>query len=101
MPPRPLADVISLKNKTAIITGGAMGIGFGIAYRLAEAGAHVVIADVNEDVGSKAAQELNGNNWKTTFIKTDVSQEGDVKRATDFAVTTFGGVDILVNNAGI
>lgn len=98
---QPLNQIIDLTGNSAIVTGGAMGIGFGIAYRLAEAGASVVIADVNEDFGNKAAQELNGKGWKAAFVKTDVSQEADVLRATDFAVTKFGGVDILVNNAGI
>src|SRR3989344_8625277 len=78
-----------------------MGIGFGIAYRLAESGANVVIADLNEEVGNKVAGELNNNGWKASFIKIDVANEGDMKRASDFAVETYGGIDILVNNAGI
>ena len=97
----PLEQLINLKSKTAIVTGGAMGIGFGIVYRLAEAGASVVIADMNEEVGVKATAELNYNGFKAVFIKTDVSNESDVKKATDFAVKTYGGIDILVNNAGI
>ncbi len=95
------SQLINLKNKTAVVTGGAMGIGFGIAYRLAEAGANVVIADLNEEVGNKAVKELTANGFKATFIKTDVASEDDVKQATDFAVKTYGGIDILVNNAGI
>src|SRR3989344_5150591 len=96
-----LQRLIDLKGKTAIVTGGAMGIGFGIAYRLAEASTNVVIADLNEEVGNKAAKELNNNGWKAAFIKTDVADEQQVKDATDFAVKTCGSVDILVNNAGI
>lgn len=96
-----LQEIINLKGKTAIVTGGAMGIGFGIAYRLAEAGANVVIVDLNEDIGNKAAKELSDNGWDVVFVKADVSEESDVKRATDFAVATYGGIDILVNNAGI
>jgi 2-deoxy-D-gluconate 3-dehydrogenase len=96
-----LQQLIDLKDKTAIVTGGAMGIGFGIAYRLAEAGANVVIADLNEEVGNKAAEELVGNNWKAAFVQTDVSSETDVQAATDFAEKKYGGIDILVNNAGI
>ncbi len=97
----PIAQLISLKNKTAIVTGGAMGIGFGIAYRLAEAGANVVIADINEEVGNKAAAQLNDRGYKATFIKTNVAEEADVSAATGLAVKTYGGLDILVNNAGI
>lgn len=97
----PPSDLINLKDKTAIVTGGAMGIGFGIASRLAQAGSNVVIADLNEEAGITAVNELNGQGWKAAFIKTDVSQEPDVKAATDFALATYGGIHILVNNAGI
>lgn len=96
-----LHQLIDLSGKTAIVTGGAMGIGFGIAYRLAEAGVNVVIADVNEEVGTTAAQELNDSGWRAAFIKTDVADEKQVKETADFAVRTYGSIDILVNNAGI
>ncbi len=97
----PLQKLIDLTDKTAIVTGGAMGIGLGIAYRLAEAGANVVIADVNEAVGTKAAEDLTLGGFKAVFVKTDVANEDEVKAAVLFATTTYGGVDILVNNAGI
>ncbi len=97
----PLSRIIDLQGKTAIVTGGAMGIGFGIAYRLAEAGAAVVIADVNEVVGTKAVGELTGHGWRASFVKTNAASEEDVKQAVQFAVETYGGLDILVNNAGI
>lgn len=96
-----LQQLIDLKGKTAIVTGGAMGIGLGIAYRLAEAGANVVIADVNEEVGAQAVQEVTDRDWNAAFIKTDVSVEADVLSAVAFAEKTYGGIDILVNNAGI
>jgi len=96
-----LPKLIDLKGKTAIVTGGAIGIGFGIAYRLAEAGANVVIADINEDAGHKAAQELSSNTGKAVFMRTDVSLEEDVRATTDLTVETYGRIDILVNNAGI
>jgi len=60
----PLKNIINLEGKTAIVTGGAMGIGFGIAYRLAEAGAKIVIADLNEDAGNKAAKVLTDDGFK-------------------------------------
>lgn len=96
-----LQKLIDLKGKTAIVTGGAMGIGFGIAYRLAEAGANVVIADLNEKVGNKAVKELSTDGFRAAFIKIDVADEKQVTDATDFAMKTYGGIDILVNNAGI
>ena len=97
----PIQDLVSLKNKTAIVTGGAMGIGFGIAYRLAEAGANVVVADLNQQAGEAAVKQLTDGGLVASFIKTDVSQEKDVKNTVSFAVEKFGGVNILVNNAGI
>ncbi len=78
-----------------------MGIGFGIASRLGEAGASVVIADMNEQVGNTATQELRDKGFKAAFVKTDVSQEKQVQAAVDFTVSTYGSIDILVNNAGI
>lgn len=101
MNPVALADLVTLKNKTAIVTGGAMGIGFGIAYRLAEAGASVVIADVNEDAGTRATEELRQKGFQASFIKTNVAEEADARGAVEYAVRTYGGVDVLVNNAGI
>lgn len=97
----PLHQLIDLKGKTALVTGGAMGIGFGIAYRLAEAGANVAVADLDEEVGKAAVAALQGTGFQAAFIKTDVSDENQVRAAIDFAVRTYGGIDILVNNAGI
>lgn len=78
-----------------------MGIGYGIAYRLAEAGANMVIADLNEEVGNQSAKQLTDEGYKAAFVKTNVAEEQEVKAAVDFAVKTFGSLDILVNNAGI
>jgi 2-deoxy-D-gluconate 3-dehydrogenase len=95
------SNLLNLSSKTAIVTGGAMGIGLGIVTRLAQAGANVVIADFNDQVGKKASDDLNTQGFKTAFIKTDVSNESEVAAAVNFAVTTFGSLNILVNNAGI
>ncbi|MEK7140040.1 MAG: SDR family NAD(P)-dependent oxidoreductase [Patescibacteria group bacterium] len=96
-----LKEVMDLSGKTAIVTGGAMGIGLGIVSRLAEAGANVVIADTDEQSGAAAAAELANKGRKAAFVKTDVSRADDVVAAAQFAVTIYGGIDILVNNAGI
>ena len=96
-----VSKLINLNGKTAIITGGAMGIGYGIVYRLAEAGANVVIADLNEEIAKASVQNLKKKGWKAEYIKTNVADEQDVKRAIDFTVKTYGTIDILVNNAGI
>lgn len=96
-----IKELIDLTGKTAIVTGGAMGIGFGIASRLAEAGANVVIADINSEAGNTAVKNLQNAGWKSAFVQADVSDEKSVEDAVDFAVKNFGGVDVLVNNAGI
>ena len=93
--------MLNLSGKTAIVTGGAVGIGYGIAYRFAEAGANVVIANRTKADGLHAADELSSKGWKATAITTDVSVEESVKRMVDETVKTYGAVDILVNNAGV
>lgn len=95
------SELLNLSGKTAIVTGGSIGIGFGIAYRLAEAGANVVIASRTQEEAEKAAGELTKNGFKAKAIPADVSVEDDVKKLVSETVTVFGGVDILVNNAGI
>ena len=94
-------ELLDLSGQTAIVTGGSRGIGFGIAYRLAEAGANVVISALKEDELAKAAQELTDKGWKAKGVHADVSKEEDVKNMVKFAVESYGSVNILVNNAGI
>lgn len=96
-----LSELLDLSGKTAVVTGGTRGIGFGIAYRLAEAGANVVIACLKEREGEGALKKLVGRGWKVKIVKADVSKEEDVKNMVEFAVENFGSLDILVNNAGI
>jgi 2-deoxy-D-gluconate 3-dehydrogenase len=98
---QPYASLLNLTEKTALVTGGAMGIGYGIAYRLAEAGARVVIADVNADRGAKAVVDLEAAGFTAAFMLTDVADQEQVQAAVDFTVDTYGGLHILVNNAGI
>ena len=95
-----IKKLLDLTGKTAIVTGGGIGIGYGIAYRLAEAGANVVIADVSDD-GDAVAKQLSSKKLKVISIKTDVSQEADVQNLVDQTVKRYDAVDILVNNAGI
>ena len=96
-----IRELFDLGGKTAIVTGGASGIGFGCAKRLAEAGAAVLIADLNPETGKEKTEELTGAGYKANFVKCDVTQESDVKNLVETAVKTFGGLDIMVNNAGI
>ncbi len=96
-----IQEIIDLKGKTAIVTGGAMGIGLGIVTRLAEAGANVMIADHDTAEGKKAADTLEQKGNKVKAIGVDVSNESEVTHMIDSTVADFGSVDILVNNAGI
>lgn len=98
----PLRELIDLTDRTAIVTGGAKGIGFGIARRLHEAGAAVVIADADATTAAQTADELRAARPDSALaLHTDVSDPNRVAAMVDRTVETFGAVDILVNNAGI
>ncbi|MDH5163513.1 3-oxoacyl-ACP reductase FabG [Heyndrickxia oleronia] len=90
-----------LKDKVAIITGAANGIGFAAAKRFAEEGAKVVIADFNEAEGVMRQTELNEEGYDVIFVQVDVSNKDSVGMMVEQVVSTFGTVDILINNAGI
>lgn len=88
----------NLKDRTAIVTGSAQGIGKAIAKRLADAGAIVAIADLNLGNAKKTAQEI-GNG--AIAVPLDVSKEKSVQQATQTCLNVWGNIDVLVNNAGI
>lgn len=90
-----------LKGEVAVITGGASNIGLGYARALAWAGAKVVVADLNAQAGLETERVINDENGPDTalFIKTNISEESDVKNLAAKAFEKFGKVDILVNNA--
>lgn len=92
-----------LKNKVAIVTGGAQGFGAGIAESLYNLQANVVIADLNETTGQAFAARLlsKPGHSRAFFVKTDVSDPDSVKNMISAAVREFGGLDIMVSNAGI
>lgn len=97
-----IGQLLNLNNKTAVVTGGAMGIGASIAARLHEAGANVVVADLDEAAAQGAAEKLNGLRvGSAKAVTVDVSKDSDVTRMVQSAIETFGSLDILVNNAGI
>ena len=87
-----------LAGKVAIITGGASGLGRGMAELFVEEGASVVIADVNREVGEAFAEELGD---AAAFKLTDVAHPDQIQDVVDFAVERFGGLHIMCNNAGI
>lgn len=98
---RPMAELLRLEGKAAIVTGGAQGIGFGIVCRLAEAGASVLVADLDEEAAVSAGTDLSGRGWRAEPFRVDVSDEDEVVAMTSACRSAFGTVDILVNNAGI
>ena len=90
-----------LAGQTAVITGGASGIGKSIVQRFLEAGASCLAADLNEEALAALKQELAEYGDKLDVVKVDVSNRDDVEGMVDRAVQTFGQMDIIVNNAGI
>lgn len=97
-----LTEAISLKGKTAIVTGGAKGIGLGIVHRLHEAGAHIVIADMDDPAAQAEARKLNEELANSALsVHCDVSQTSDVQGLMAVTIKTFGSIEIFVNNAGI
>lgn len=93
--------MLHLNEKVAIITGAAMGMGQATAELFAEAGAKVVIADYNEEEGTKVAEAIQANGGEATFIQVDVSNEEQVKNLVNQTVETYGRLDVAVNNAAI
>ena len=87
-----------LKDKVALITGAARGLGFAIAKRFIEDGAKVVLSDIDEKTGVEAAKSLGAN---AHFVACDVGDAKAVDTLMKAAVEKFGAIDILVNNAGI
>ncbi len=88
-------------GKVAIVTGGARGIGRACALRLAEEGAHVVIADTLERDGAQTASECGAEDGKARYIYCDVGERLDVRNMLTETMEYFGRVDVLVANAGI
>ena len=98
----PLAELISLKGRGAVVTGGAQGLGKGIVRRLAEAGASVVIGDLKVEQAEEVARDL-GARYGARVIATrlDVTDTASICAAADLAIAEFGGLDIWVSNAGL
>lgn len=90
-----------LKDKVAIITGGANGIGLSACELFAREGAKVVIADYDEEAGAVQQQVFREKGLEVTFIQIDVASRDSVHSTVSKTVELYGGIDILVNNAGI
>ena len=90
-----------LDGKSALISGGARGIGGATAKCMAAAGAKVVIGDVLDEAGEATAAEIRASGGEARYIHLDVTKEADWQAAVDLATASYGGLDILVNNAGL
>jgi 3-oxoacyl-[acyl-carrier protein] reductase len=89
-----------LSGQTAVVTGGAQGLGFAIAERFVAEGARVVLGDLNREGAETAAKQLGGDDVAVS-VRCDVTVASDVDRLVATAVEHFGGLDVMVNNAGI
>lgn len=96
-----IAELFNLTGKVAVVTGGAMGIGQAIAFRLAEAGAGVMIADIDLEGADKTVAEIMSRGGNAKAIHADAGSGVDAKKVMTSTMEAFGGLDILVNNAGI
>ncbi|KAK8712042.1 hypothetical protein V6N13_147294 [Hibiscus sabdariffa] len=89
-----------LEGKVALITGGASGIGESTAKLFVQHGAKVVIADIQDDLGTSICEHLGGNET-ISYVHCDVTSDSDVRDAVDLAVSKYGKLDIMFNNAGV
>lgn len=88
-------------DKTAIVTGGASGIGKEMCLYLSRRGAQVIIADINKESAEAVAKEIQNTGGKASVLLTDVTREKEVKRLIQQTHREFGRIDLLINNAGI
>ena len=91
----------TLDGQVAIVTGGATGIGYGIARRLGADGARIVMVDVDGSMGEQSASELSARGFECRLVVGDVAEEETARRAAEQAIDAWGRIDVLVNNAGI
>ncbi|MEH7549265.1 glucose 1-dehydrogenase [Neobacillus vireti] len=87
-------------NKVVVVTGGAKGIGSGVAAAFSIKGAKVILADVETETGERTETEIKKQGGEALFVKTDVRNEKDIIHLFEVANQTFGRIDILINNAG-
>ena len=89
-----IAELFDLSGKGAIVTGAGMGIGRGIAYRLAEAGAGIMIADIDPDAANRTAEKITARGLKAQGIRADTRSVADAAKVAQAATEAFGSLDI-------
>jgi NAD(P)-dependent dehydrogenase (short-subunit alcohol dehydrogenase family) len=94
-------NMFNLSNKTALITGGARGLGKEMATALAQMGCQLVLGDIDDEGAYKTAQELSQLGTRTLGLKMDVTDEQEVESVIHQTIESFGSLDIVINNAGI
>jgi 3-oxoacyl-[acyl-carrier protein] reductase len=92
---------LGLKDKVAIVTGSARGLGAAMVRRLAEEGAKVVVTDILREQAEATVAALRNDGFASHGVVADITKAADVQRLVDETVATFGGVHVLVNNAGL
>ncbi len=96
-----ITELFDLSGKGVVVTGGGQGIGQAIVFRLTEAGARIMIADVDMKAANKTVDKVSARGGEAKAIQADVSSGEDAKKVMQATVDAFGSLDILVNNAGI
>jgi len=91
----------SLEGKVAIVTGGGQGLGKVFCQAFAEAGADIVVAEINAETGPQTVEEMKGMGRRSIFVETDVRSVESIQAMTDAALKEFGHIDVLMSNAGI
>lgn len=94
-------NYLKIENKVAIVTGGGRGIGQAISKALAQFGAKVIIADINDEWGLMTMEEIKQNGGEAIFVHCDMTNFADIENVVAKTLETFGTVDILVNDAGM
>ena len=92
---------MEIRGKVAVITGAGSGIGRATSIRLANDGASILVADVDERGGAETVSMIEKDAGRALFVRANVTEEADVRRAIDAALAKLGGFDILYNNAGV
>src|SRR3954470_21655942 len=94
---RPLSELLDLSGRTAIVTGAAQGLGYAVAHRLSEAGAAVVMADLDGERAQAGAARLREQGGEVSATRADVASRADVEALVAAAIDAHGRVDVLVN----